>query len=143
MSHLLADHAGAWARRAHLFPSLKYNKDGIVYSMDKPQPTFEVVFYNRRVADWASELPQGIRASFRRIVEMVEIFGLHVDMPHVRPMGDGLYEIRAKGREGIARAFHCQVSGNRIIILHGFVKKTEKTPHHELEIARRRRREVK
>lgn len=58
-------------------------------------------------------------------------------------MGDGLYEIRAKGREGIARAFHCLVKSNRIIILHGFIKKTEKTPPHELEIARRRRREVR
>ena len=111
--------------------------------MDQSRPSFDVVFYNRRVADWAGELPVGIRASFTRIVELVSVCGLHVDMPHVRPLGDGLYEIRAKGREGIARAFHCLVKGNRIVILHGFVKKTEKTPHHEMEIARRRCREIK
>jgi len=54
-----------------------------------------------------------------------------------------LCEVRAKGAEGIARAFFCAVVGRRIVILHGFIKKTEQTPRHELELARKRLKEVK
>jgi len=58
-------------------------------------------------------------------------------------MGSGLFEIRAKGREGIGRAFYCTVIGQRIVILHAFVKKTEQTPLRELDTARERLREVR
>jgi phage-related protein len=58
-------------------------------------------------------------------------------------MGGGLFELRLKAAEGIARIFYCTVVGRRIVVLHHFVKKTEKTPRKELEIARRRLKEVK
>ena len=58
-------------------------------------------------------------------------------------MGGGLFEVRAKGREGIGRAFYCTVIGQRIVILHAFIKKSEQTPTRELETARARLREVK
>ena len=58
-------------------------------------------------------------------------------------MGDGLFELRLKAAEGIARVFYCTLVGRRIVILHQFVKKTEKTPPRELEVARRRLKEVK
>ena len=58
-------------------------------------------------------------------------------------MGGGLFEVRAKGREGIGRAFYCSVIGQRIVILHAFIKKSEQTPTRELEAARARLREVK
>jgi phage-related protein len=57
-------------------------------------------------------------------------------------MGDGLFELRPRGREGIARVFYCTKVGRKIIILHSFIKKTNETPKRELDIARRRRREV-
>lgn len=57
--------------------------------------------------------------------------------------GSGPFEIRAKGREGIGRAFFCMLVSHRIVILHGFIKKTEQTPPREIEIARSRMREVK
>ena len=57
-------------------------------------------------------------------------------------MGDGLFEIRAKAEEGIGRAFYCTLVGRRIVILHGFIKKTDKTPQRELVIARKQLREV-
>lgn len=53
-------------------------------------------------------------------------------------MGGGLFEIRTKGQEGIGRAFFCTLVGQRIVILHGFIKKTDKTPKHELDIAKQR-----
>ncbi len=58
-------------------------------------------------------------------------------------MGGGLFEVRAKGREGIGRAFYCTVTGQRILILHAFIKKSEQTPARELETARARLKEVK
>ncbi len=63
-------------------------------------------------------------------------------MPFTRSMGDGLFEIRAKGREGIGRAFFCTVVGSKVMILHSFIKKSQKTPAKELAIARRRMKEV-
>ncbi|ANV86295.1 type II toxin-antitoxin system RelE/ParE family toxin [Picosynechococcus sp. PCC 7117] len=58
-------------------------------------------------------------------------------------MSDGLFELRIKGREGIARVFYCTLVGKRIVMLHGFVKKSQKTPAKELRIAKRRMLEVK
>lgn len=63
-------------------------------------------------------------------------------MSFTRSMGDGLFEIRAKGREGIGRAFFCTVVGSKVMILHSFIKKSQKTPAKELAIARRRMKEV-
>jgi phage-related protein len=63
-------------------------------------------------------------------------------MPHTRALGGGLFEIRAKADEGIGRAFFCTVAGQHIIILHGFIKKTDKIPKRELDRARIRQKEV-
>jgi len=64
-------------------------------------------------------------------------------MPHSRSMGDGLFELRPRGREGIGRAMYCYVIGERVVILHGFVKKTQATPERELKVARKRMKEVR
>ena len=58
-------------------------------------------------------------------------------------MGGGLFEVRAKGREGIGRAFFCTLVGKRIVILHAIIKKTEQTPRRDLDVARERMTEVK
>ena len=57
-------------------------------------------------------------------------------------MGDGLFELRLKSAEGIARVFYCTIVGKKIMVLHQFTKKTDKTPPRELETARRRMKEV-
>jgi phage-related protein len=57
-------------------------------------------------------------------------------------MGEGLFELRPRGREGIARIFYCMKVGKKIIMLHSFIRRTNETPKRELEIARRRQREV-
>jgi len=87
-------------------------------------------------------LPVGIRASYTRLTELLEEFGLELRMPHSRAMGGGLFELRPRGREGTARVFYCMMVGRKIIMLHSFIKKTNETPKRELEIARRRQREV-
>jgi len=72
---------------------------------------------------------------------MIE-FGPNLGMPHTRAMGEGLFEVRVKGPEGIARVFYCTVVQRRIVMLHAFIKKSQKTPKRELDIAKRRLQEV-
>jgi phage-related protein len=89
------------------------------------------------------QLPAGFVARFLRYAERMEIYGPNLGMPHTRAMGDGLFELRLKAAEGIARVFYCTLIGQKIVMLHQFVKKSEKTPRKELEIARRRMKEAK
>ena len=99
-------------------------------------------YYSEDVRLEIETLPVGIRASYARLTELLEEFGLELRMPHSRAMGGGLFELRPRGREGLARVFYCTKVGRKIIILHSFIKKTNETPKRELDIARRRRREV-
>jgi phage-related protein len=69
--------------------------------------------------------------------------GPNLGMPYTRAMGEGLFEIRLADKDGIARVFYCTVEKNEIWILHSFIKKTRKTPDKELQLARKRLREVK
>jgi len=68
--------------------------------------------------------------------------GQNLGMPYTKAMGEGLFEIRARGSEGIGRAFFCCMKGKRIVILHGFVKKTQATPIKELRLAKQRIKDV-
>ena len=69
--------------------------------------------------------------------------GPDLGMPLTRAMGDGLFEIRVRANEGIGRAFFYVLINQEIVILHEFIKKTNKTPHKELEIARGRLKELR
>ena len=101
-----------------------------------------VTFYSQRVENDILALPAGFVARFLRYAERMEAFGPDLGMPHTRAMGSGLFELRVKAAEGIARVFYCTVVDRRIIFLHQFVKKTDKTPQAALQIARRRMKEV-
>lgn len=102
-----------------------------------------VAFFNRRLEDDILALPAGFVARFIRYAERMEVFGPDLGMPHTRAMGGGLFELRLKAPEGIARIFCCTVIGQRIVFLHQFIKQTDKTPRKELEIARQRMRHLK
>ena len=101
-----------------------------------------VTFFNSRVEAEVLALAPGFVARFIRYAERMEVFGPDLGMPHTRAMGGGLFELRIKAAEGIARVFCCTVVDRRIVVLHQFVKKSDKTPPKELEIARRRMKEV-
>ena len=105
--------------------------------------TWNVSFYSDRVESEILALPAGFVARFLRYAERMETFGPDLGMPHTQAMGEGLFELRIKAGEGIARVFYCTVVNHRIVFLHQFVKKTNKTPGKELGIARRRMKEVK
>jgi len=104
---------------------------------------WNVTFYNKRIEAEILALPTGLLARFLRYAERMETFGPDLGMPHTRAMGGGLFELRIKAAEGIARVFYCTVVDRRIVFLHQFVKKTDKTPVKELNIARQRMKEVK
>jgi phage-related protein len=86
--------------------------------------------------------PDGILANLLHILEMIEEFGPGIGKPHTAPMGEGLFEIRAKGMEGIGRVLFCTLKGKEIVILHSFIKKTQKTSKKEIDKARKRQKEL-
>jgi phage-related protein len=89
-----------------------------------------------------TSLPIDMRARFLHIAEMLAEFGpQRVGLPHVRPLEDKLWEIRMTGRDGIARAIYIAQTGQRLTVLHVFVKKTQKTPRRAIEVARARIKE--
>ena len=105
--------------------------------------TWKVRFISQRLEAEILALPAGFVARFLRFAERMELYGPDLGMPHTRAMGQGLFELRLKAAEGIARVFYCTIVDRQIVMLHQFVKKTERTPAKDLEIARRRMKEVK
>lgn len=103
---------------------------------------YVIVYYNASVQGSIDEWPAGIGASYMRILEQMVVTGPNLGLPYTRALGDGLFEIRAKGKEGIGRVFFGTQVGQRILILHGYIKKTQRTPQKELKIARKRLKEV-
>ncbi len=104
--------------------------------------SYSIEFFNASVQADIEEWPPGINASFTRIAEMMVEHGPNLGMPYTKAFGEGLFEIRARGVEGIGRAFFCAILGRRIVILHGFIKKSQETPAHELKTARKRQKEL-
>lgn len=104
--------------------------------------TWTITFYSAKVEQETLALPAGILASFLRIMELIEEFGPDLGRPHTAPLGQGLFEIRAKGREGIGRSIFCTAKGKEIVILNTVVKKGSKIPKRHMETARKRMKEV-
>lgn len=104
---------------------------------------WSILFFNDRVQREIGEWPVGVYADFLRLTELLEDGGLDLRMPHSRAMKDGLFELRCKGPEGIGRAFYCTQVGRELVILHSIIKKTQATPAKDLELARKRLKEVR
>ena len=103
------------------------------------------VLYDERLEEWMLFIPADVKARILRIVDMLTAQGpQHVKEPYVQHIEGHrkLFEIRAKGKDGIARVFYCTISGQQIILLHGFIKKSNKTPRREIDIAVKRMKEV-
>ena len=102
-----------------------------------------IIYYSESLQNEMLDLPAGFLARFLRYADRMELYGPDLGMPHTRAMGEGLFELRLKAAEGIARVFYCTMIGKRIVMLHQFIKKTDKTPPKELALARRRLKEIK
>ena len=101
------------------------------------------VFLDERLESWLNDTPKDIKA---RIINIVDLLAEHgpqnVREPYVKHLQGKLYEIRAKGKDGIARVFYFTMTGQRIVLLHGFIKKAQKTSKRELAIAVVRMKEI-
>jgi len=105
--------------------------------------TWKIEYRYKDVEQFLLELPAGLSAKYFHLTDLMFEFGADLGMPHTKAMSDGLCELRVKGKEGIARVFYCTKVGKRIIMLNGFVKKTQRTPAKELRKAQQRLSEVK
>jgi phage-related protein len=86
-------------------------------------------------------LPEDMRASLARIAKLIEEKGLErMGEPHVKHVEGRLWEMRLKGRGGISRALYVTVVARRVVIVRVFVKKTERTPRREIDLALSRAR---
>lgn len=104
---------------------------------------WKVTYYNNNIVDQLKCWPPKLLGKFFRTVDMIEEHGPQLGEPFTKFLKDGLFEIRVKAQEGIGRAFFCYRIKQEIIILHCFIKKAQKTPKKELEIAIQRMKEIK
>lgn len=104
--------------------------------------SWTIRYYSASVQRDVLALPKSILADYLQLADLLAEFGADLRMPHSRAMGGGLFELRPRGREGIARVFYCMQSGRTIVVLHSFIKKTGATPRREMDTALRRMKET-
>jgi phage-related protein len=108
---------------------------------DDDEPLLDVVFYKTKaghepVREWLKSLPRDDRRAIGEDIKTAQ-YGWPLGMPLIRKMERGLWEVRSNISTGIARVL-VTVQGAMMILLHGFVKKSQKTPPNKLDTARRR-----
>ena len=103
---------------------------------------WSIEYYNNEVEKRILALPKGLLARYLRLTDLMLEFGSDLGLPHTRFLGEGLIELRIKSREGIARIFYCTLIGKKIVMLHMFIKKSDKIPKKEINIATKRMKEV-
>ena len=90
--------------------------------------TWTITYYDNSVQEEILAMPAGFLGRYLRYSDRMEVYGPDLGMPHTRSMGEGLVELRLKAAEGIARVFYCTVVNRKIVMLHQFTKKTDKSP---------------
>jgi len=104
---------------------------------------WNIVYYSSDVEERILTLPSGLLARYLRLTDMMIEHGSNLGLPHTKALSNGLLELRLKNKEGIGRVFYCTKVGKNIVMLHSFVKKSQKIPKKEMDIAQKRLREVK
>ena len=104
---------------------------------------YTITYYSDAVQAEILDLPDTLAARYILLTRRMVALGPNLGEPHTKAFGDGLFELRLKGAEGIARVFFCTLVGKRIVMLHSFIKKSDKTPARERETAENRMKEVK
>jgi phage-related protein len=104
---------------------------------------YAITYYNDALQAKIMALPTSLQARYIGLTARMMVYGANLGSPHTEAFGGGLFELRLKGAEGIARVFYCTLVGKQIVMLHCFVKKSQKTPINERKIAEERMKEVK
>ena len=103
-----------------------------------------IEFADAAVLSELQVMPKDIVARFVRVSTLIQDFGLEsVHEPYVKHLEGRLWEMRMKGRDGIARAVYVTATGRRVVIVHVFAKKTQKTPRREIELALKKAKDVR
>jgi len=103
---------------------------------------FAVEYYHPNVLADIELWPVEVLADYARLVELLGKHGPDLKLPHSRSLGQGLFELRPRGRSGTGRAMYCYLLGKRVVVVHAFIKKTRQTPDRDLKLARRRVKEL-
>lgn len=103
---------------------------------------YSIEYFHPKVLAEFESWPADILADYARIAELLMEHGPDLRLPHSRPFGRGLLELRPKGRSGIGRALYFFLKGRRAVVLHAFIKKSQETPDRDLKLARKRMKEV-
>ena len=108
-----------------------------------PAVDYTITYYSEAVQADILALPDTLAARYVVLSRRMVVFGPNLGEPHTKAFGEGLFELRLKGALGIARVFFCTLVGQRIVMLHSFIKKSDKTPPRERRVAETRMKEVK
>ena len=107
---------------------------------------FQIHFINDAAAREVKELPNKLQVRITYLIQLMGEFGPDLGEPHSKKLAGshvkGMFELRAKAQEGIARSIYCTAKGKHIFILHTFVKKTDKIPKQALATALKRKEEL-
>lgn len=103
---------------------------------------WSIEYYNSNVEKKILLLPSGLLSRYLRLTDLMLEFGPNLGMPHTKHIESGLIELRLKSKEGIARVFYCSIIGKRIVMIHLFIKKSNKIPKKEIKTAKNRMRKV-
>lgn len=104
---------------------------------------YTITYYSETVQADILNLPDTLAARYIVLTRRIVALGPNLGEPHTKAFGEGLFELRLKGAERIARVFFCTLVGRRVVMLHSFIKKTDRTPPRERRIAEARMKEVK
>lgn len=115
----------------------------IAFTLYSGNMTWTVKILSSEVKAELDGLPRDIRAKFEHIVKLIQEFGLeHVHGPYIKHLEGRLWEMRMRGRDGIARVVYVTATGKRLVVVRAFRKKTQKTPRREVMLALKRAEEV-
>ena len=103
---------------------------------------YSIEYFHAKVQATVEAWAVDVVADYARVVELLIEHGPNLRLPHSRAFGGGLFELRPRGKSGIGRAFYCFLVGQRVVILHAFIKKSQETPAQENKLARKRMKEI-
>lgn len=92
-----------------------------------------VIFFNPKIHDYLLSLQESSSTKAFKLIRLLQTFGNHLGMPYSKQISNNLFELRARGQQEI-RIFYC-FHENQAVIIHAFIKKSQKTPQKEIETA--------
>ena len=105
---------------------------------------FKIIFYETAdgkcpVTDFIDNLPIRMREKIFKTLDILKVKGNSLREPYSKPLGDGIFELRCKVGTDITRSLYFFYVDKKIILTNGFVKKTQRTPKSEIDLAKARR----